>query len=62
MQVRILDGSGEVIWSHGEKNGMTFLSHREDGTIRRIIAALESALVEAGDESLRQVSESSTPC
>lgn len=62
MQVRILDESGEVIWSQGEKSGMTFLSHREDGTIHRIITALESALAEAGDESLRPISESSAPC
>ena len=61
MQVRILDESGEVIWSQGEKSGMTFLSHREDGTILRIIAALESALAEAGDESLHPVSKSSVP-
>lgn len=57
MRVRVLDESGEVIWSEGEKSGMTFLSHREDGTIHQIIAALESALVEARDESLRPVSE-----
>ena len=61
MQVRVLDESGDVIWSQGEKSGMTFLSHREDGTILRIIAALESALAEAGDESLRPVSKSSAP-
>lgn len=62
MQVRILDESGEVIWSQGEKSGMTFLSHREDGTIHQIIAALESALAETRNESLRPISESSAPC
>lgn len=61
MQVRVLDESGEVIWSQGEKSGMTFLTHREDGTIKRIIAALETATVEALDEASRPVSESSAP-
>lgn len=58
MQVRVLDESGELIWSQGEKSGMTFLSHRQDGTIHRIIASLESAVNEARDESLRPISES----
>ncbi len=62
MQVRVLDEHGEVIWSQGENSGMTFMSHREDGTIHRIIAALESALAEACDEALRPISESSAPC
>ncbi|MCF5059905.1 Rrf2 family transcriptional regulator [Pseudomonas proteolytica] len=62
MQVRVLDESGEVIWSQGKKSGMTFLSHREDGTIDKIIAALESALAEARNESLCPISELSAPC
>lgn len=50
MQVRILDESGEVIWSQSEKSGMTFLSHREDGTLEAIIVALESATEVAKQE------------
>ena len=43
MQVQILDENGEVIWSHGKKCGMTFLSHREDGKIEEIVELLEVA-------------------
>ncbi|WP_172736652.1 hypothetical protein [Pseudomonas sp. Irchel s3h17] len=55
MQVRILNESGEVIWSQGEKSGMTFLSHRKDGTLESIIVALESA-TDAAKKELDQSS------
>ncbi|AQS50540.1 hypothetical protein PAEH1_01420 [Paenalcaligenes hominis] len=50
MQVRILDNDGEVIWSQSEKIGMTFMSHRKDGKLKEIIAALESAVLIAKNE------------
>ncbi|GGE68513.1 hypothetical protein GGR41_000549 [Paenalcaligenes hominis] len=50
MQVRILDTNGEVIWSQSEKIGMTFMSHRKDGKLKEIIAALESAVLIAKNE------------
>lgn len=50
MQVRVLDENDEVIWSQGKKSGMTYLSHRKDGTLEKIIAALESATEVAKQE------------
>lgn len=70
MQVRVLDESGEVIWSQGDKSGMTFLSHRKDGTLGSIIAALGAA-AESAKQQLEEsayvadfhpINESSAPC
>ena len=50
MQVRILNDKQELIWTSTMTGGMTFLSHRRDGTVDLIITALEKALLQAQTE------------
>lgn len=58
MQVRILDDEGlEILWVKTETGGLTSSSFRRDGTIERIITALERALEQARAESTELDSE-----
>ncbi|MNF71115.1 hypothetical protein D3C81_2271270 [compost metagenome] len=50
MQVRILNNDLEVIWVKTETGGLTSLSFRRDGTIEKIIVALQRALEHARAE------------
>lgn len=50
MIIQIRDEHDEVIWSRGEKSGVTSLSHRKDGSIDLIIEALSNAVLYARAE------------
>lgn len=50
MQVRIFGEEKELLWVRTQNGGVTSLSHRRDGTLLKIIAALESALHQARAE------------
>lgn len=54
MQIRVIDQSGDVIWSRSETCGMTSLSYRKDGTLLRIIGILYLALHQAQAELLNE--------
>jgi hypothetical protein len=56
MQVRILDDDLEVLWVKTETGGVTSTSHRQDGTLERIITSLECALLCARAELVEPVS------
>jgi len=51
MQVRVFGEAQELLWVRTETGGLTSLSHRRDGTLDRIIVALESALYQAKSEA-----------
>jgi hypothetical protein len=53
MQVRVFDKTGELLWVKTETGGVTSLSHRQDGTLEKIIGALESALCQARAEAVQ---------
>ena len=50
MKVHVFEKSSEVLWVKTETGGLTSLSYRRDGTLEKIIAALESALLQARAE------------
>ncbi|MNC37040.1 hypothetical protein D3C75_855900 [compost metagenome] len=50
MQVRVLNDDLEVLWVKTETGGLTSMSFRRDGTLGKIIAALETALEHARAE------------
>lgn len=56
MQIRILDDDLQVLWVKTASGGVTRTSHRQDGTLARIISSLESALVWANEELREPVS------
>ncbi|MBP2081652.1 MULTISPECIES: hypothetical protein [Pseudomonas] len=56
MQVRVIGEEQQLLWVRTQNGGVTSLSHRRDGTLSKIIAALESALQQARAEA-KQVNE-----
>lgn len=50
MQIRVIDPSGQMIWSRSQTCGVTALSYRKDGTLLRIIEALALATEQARSE------------
>lgn len=56
MQVRVIGEEQQLLWVRTQNGGVTSLSHRRDGTLSKIIAALESALYQARAEA-KQVNE-----
>lgn len=50
MQVRVLNEELDVLWVKAESGGVTNLSFRRDGTIEKIIDALQRALDHARAE------------
>lgn len=51
MQVRVIGAEQKLLWVKTETGGLTNLSHRRDGTLDKIIVALESALYQARSEA-----------
>ncbi|MFK7702886.1 hypothetical protein [Pseudomonas caspiana] len=50
MQVHVVGEAREILWVKTETGGVTSLSYRRDGTLQKIIALLESALLQARGE------------
>lgn len=50
MQVHVIGETREIMWVKTETGGVTNLSYRRDGTLEKIIALLESALIQARGE------------
>lgn len=50
MQVRVINEAQDILWVKTETGGLTSLSYRRDGTLVKIIALLESALLQARGE------------
>jgi hypothetical protein len=50
MQIRVLNEKLDVLWIKTETGGVTNLSFRRDGTIEKIIYALQRALAHARAE------------
>lgn len=57
MQVRVVGEAQEVLWVKTETGGVTSLCYRRDGTLEKIITALESALHQARGEASQAVDD-----
>lgn len=56
MQIRVLSDDLEVLWVKTEAGGVTSESHRQDGTLEKVIEALQCALSYARLELKQPVS------